>query len=172
MSGNWYTGWVPERYIRNPNVKCLECKRPIYRRPQEISRNGGRVYCSMKCYGIACRKVKPCIVCNKPILAGLNKKTCNRSCANISRTGIVYKNGRLRDMVVSQRALKIRLLNDRGKECEKCGFDKFQILHVHHKDRNRLNNSLNNLELICPNCHYAEHYLEKSWLNEYQGEVA
>ncbi|MBI3573571.1 hypothetical protein HY090_00790 [Candidatus Kaiserbacteria bacterium] len=37
---------------------------------------------------------------------------------------------------------------------------------MHHKDRNRNNNSLGNLELICPNCHYEEHYLEKSWLND------
>ena len=35
-----------------------------------------------------------------------------------------------------------------------------------HKERNRENNNLNNLELICPNCHYEEHLLEKSWLKE------
>ena len=62
--------------------------------------------------------------------------------------------------------IKLRLLEQRGKCCERCGFTKFQILQVHHKDRNRKNNDFQNLELICPNCHYEEHYLEKSWLND------
>lgn len=107
----------------------------------------------------------PCSVCKKPILAGLNKKTCSRSCANTHRLGIKYKLGRPRkDKVASERALKIRLLENRGIVCERCGYNKKEILHVHHKDRNRNNNDLENLELICPNCHYEEHYLGKSWL--------
>jgi len=59
---------------------------------------------------------------------------------------------------------KMQLLELRGGVCERCGYSKREILHVHHKDRNRNNNDLKNLELICPNCHYEEHYLEKSWL--------
>ena len=118
----------------------------------------------MACYGIACRKEAPCVVCGKLILAGLNKKTCSRSCANTSREGIKYKINRPRDKVVSQRALKVRLIEVRGIQCGRCGYSKIEILHVHHKDRNRGNNNLDNLELICPNCHYEEHYLEKSWL--------
>ncbi|MBI2551090.1 HNH endonuclease [Candidatus Uhrbacteria bacterium] len=37
---------------------------------------------------------------------------------------------------------------------------------MHHKDRNREHNQLENLELICPNCHYEEHFLEGSWLDK------
>lgn len=58
--------------------------------------------------------------------------------------------------------LKIRLLESRGNNCERCNYDKYQILQVHHKDRNRANSNLDNLELICPNCHYEEHYLKKT----------
>ena len=118
----------------------------------------------MVCYGKSNRKEKPCIVCKKPILAHFNKITCSRSCANIHRTGIKYKLNRPRDKVVSQRMLKLRLIKLRGKSCEICGYNKIEILHVHHKDRNRRNNNLDNLKLICPNCHYEEHHLEKSWL--------
>jgi 5-methylcytosine-specific restriction endonuclease McrA len=74
------------------------------------------------------------------------------------------------DKVVSQRLLKLRLLELRGQQCERCRYSKYEILQVHHKDRNRQNNELSNLELICPNCHYEEHYLEKSWLKN-NGEV-
>ena len=154
-----------ERYGRNPNTKCHICNRPIYRRPVELQRNNGRAFCSMACYGISCRKERPCLVCGKPILSGLNRKTCNRSCANIHRAGIQYKINSPRDKVKSQRSLKVRLLNQRGRNCERCEYTKIEILQVHHKDRNRENNELGNLELICPNCHAEEHYLENSWLN-------
>lgn len=156
---------MTERYKRNPNTKCVVCGTPVYRRPVELQRSNGNAFCSQDCYGISNRNETPCIVCSAPILASLHKKTCSRACANEHRTGIHYKIGRPRDKVVAERAMKIRLLELRGGVCERCGYSKKEILHVHHKDRNRNNNDLANLELICPNCHYEEHHLEKSWLN-------
>jgi predicted nucleic acid-binding Zn ribbon protein len=150
---------VGEQYKRNPNTVCIICKKAIYKRPSVISSNKGRVFCSSFCYSVSCRKEIPCVVCGKPILAGLNKRTCSRACANINRTGIKYHLGRPRDKVVSQQALKVRLSLERGKVCERCGFNKYGILQVHHKNRNNKENELSNLELICPNCHYEDHYL-------------
>ena len=164
----WYTGRVSEQYERKPNTRCVICNKPVYKRPVEIERNNGKVFCGMACYGISCRKEVSCLVCKKPILARFNKKTCGRGCANIYRTGIKYKLNRPRDKVFSERALKIRLLKERGVICERCGYNKKEILHVHHKDKNRKNNNLSNLELICPNCHYEEHYLEKGWLKDFK----
>jgi predicted nucleic acid-binding Zn ribbon protein len=161
----WYTGLVVE-YKRNPNTECIVCKTPIYRRPFEIERSKGKTFCNMSCYGIFCRKEKPCVICGKLILAGLNKKTCSRGCANTQRIGIQYKINSPKDKVKSQKALKIRLLEKRGNKCERCNFKKYQILEVHHKSRDRNDNSLENLLLICPNCHAEEHLLEKSWLNK------
>lgn len=158
---------MAENYKRNPNAKCSVCGRSVYRRPSQIERNRGRVFCNISCYGKACRKEHPCIVCGKPILSSSNKKTCSRSCANKHRAGIKYKlNDFRKDKVKSQQALKLRLLKIRGSVCGRCDYDKREILQVHHKDRNRNNNDLSNLELICPNCHYEEHYLEKSWLKK------
>ncbi len=160
----WYTGQVTEGYKRNPNINCIICAKPIYKRPQQIQLNNGRVFCGQNCFGESCRKEVPCVVCGKLILSGLHKKTCSRGCANTHRAGITYSGRALQDKVKSQRALKNRLLESRGTSCERCGYDKFEILQIHHKNRNRENNDLGNLELICPNCHYEEHYLEKSWL--------
>lgn len=160
----WYTGLVVELYKRKPNTSCFVCKKEIYRRPSEIERNKNRVFCGITCYGKSCRKERPCSVCGKLILAKFNKKTCSRRCSNTQRQGVHYRTGRLRDKVTSQRFLKIRLLKERGQKCERCSYKKFEILQVHHKDRNRNNNNLENLALICPNCHYEEHFLEKSWL--------
>ena len=153
-----------ESYKRKPNTNCFICKKPIYRRPFEIQRNKKMVFCSMVCYGISCRKEIPCVLCGKPILSGLNKKTCSRGCANRHRAGMQYKINRPRDRVKSQHSLKIKLLKKRGRGCEQCNYDKYEILQIHHKDRNKNNNNINNLELLCPNCHFEKHYLKNSWL--------
>jgi len=158
---------VRELYKRKPNTKCSTCGKPIYRRPLELQR--GPVFCTSLCYGKANRKERPCVICNNPILARANKKTCSRVCANKNRAGIKYGTKRPYDKVKNERTLKLRILELRGGKCERCGYSKKQILHVHHKDRNHSNNNPQNLELICPNCHYEEHYLEKSWLNDTVG---
>jgi len=157
---------VSEQYKRKPNTNCIICKKSIYRRPSEIKANRGRVFCSSVCYGISLREEIPCVVCGKLILAGFNKKTCSRHCANINRAGIRYKIGRPRDKAFTFRVIKLRLIEDRGSKCEQCSYSKHEILHVHHKDRNRNNNTLKNLILLCPNCHYEEHFLEKSLLKK------
>jgi hypothetical protein len=155
---------VVELYKRKPNIKCDICGKLVYRRPCQLQTGSGRAFCSMACYGVSCRKEKPCVICGKPILRSLNRKTCSRSCSNKNRAGIKYGGRAPKDKVKSQQALKIRLLRDRGGKCERCGYDKYEILQVHHKNRDRNDNSIENLELICPNCHYEEHLLEKSWL--------
>lgn len=40
-------------------------------------------------------------------------------------------------------------------ECNLCGATK--RLHVHHVDHNALNNALENLEVLCFECHMAHH---------------
>ena len=161
---------MSEDYSRKPNTKCKTCGKAIYKRPAQI--NSGRIFCSMKCYGLDNRKENPCVVCGKLIMSQFNKKTCSRGCANKHRAGIKYRLNQPRDKVKTLRALKIKLLKVRGGKCERCGYDKIEIIEVHHKDRNTNNNDLSNLELICPNCHREEHLLEKSWLKIKYGGVA
>lgn len=145
-----------EQYTRNPNTKCTVCGKPIYRRPGLLS--SSKPFCSQICYGQSCRKEIPCLTCGKPILRGLNKKTCSRSCSNIHRTGVKYKIGRPRDKAKTIYLLKMRIVESRGGKCERCDYSRVEVLQIHHKDRNRQNNKLENLELICPNCHFEEHY--------------
>lgn len=55
--------------------------------------------------------------------------------------------------------LKDRLLREGLKEhrCERCGTAEWLAqpvpLELHHKDGDRTNNTLPNIELLCPNCH-------------------
>lgn len=150
---------MTEQYIRKPNTTCLLCNKQIYRRPSEIKDRDGRVFCSAACYGLSCRKETPCIICGKGILAGLNKKTCSRSCSNKHRVSQNYIQNKPIDKVMTLRRIKLRLLKIRGEKCERCDYNKIKVLQVHHANKNRADNRLSNLELICPNCHYEEHYL-------------
>ena len=160
---------MAERYKRNPNTQCSVCKKPVYRRPAELIKTDGRAYCNQICYGTACRKEVPCVVCGKSLLSRFNKKTCSRACSNKHRSGIKYKIGRPKDKAFDTASLKMQLFDIRGARCERCGYDTKEILHLHHRDRNRKNNTAENLEIVCPNCHYLEHYLESSQVKKYGG---
>lgn len=53
---------------------------------------------------------------------------------------------------------RVNALKYYGENCQECGYNKFpQILQVHHIDRNRNNNLLENLQVLCPNCHAIKH---------------
>jgi 5-methylcytosine-specific restriction endonuclease McrA len=57
--------------------------------------------------------------------------------------------------ITVQRKLLVR---SRGY-CEKRGEDfAFVEPQIHHKDRNRENNKMENLLILCPNCHSEFHY--------------
>lgn len=55
--------------------------------------------------------------------------------------------------------LREKLIRDgiKEKKCEICGISHWQgielPLELHHKDGNHFNNNLNNLQILCPNCH-------------------
>ena len=54
-------------------------------------------------------------------------------------------------------SIKKHLIKERNHKCEMCSLDKWREesipLEIHHKDGNRTNNSLDNLQILCPNCH-------------------
>ena len=58
-----------------------------------------------------------------------------------------------------------RLIGEKLKKscCEKCAITEWRTLSIgaflegHHKDGNPLNNSVENLSILCPNCHKLEH---------------
>lgn len=147
-----------EKYIRKPNCICKICNKEIYRRPSQI--NKGNVYCSQDCFGKSCEILIACVICGIEYQKGLHKKTCSRVCANKLRIGTKYTGRPLKDKVKTAQALKTRLIELRGPKCERCPYSNVKILNVHHKIRRADGGSddLDNLELICPNCHAEEHY--------------
>ena len=71
---------------------------------------------------------------------------------------------------ITSHKLRLRLLKEGIFEykCACCGNSEWLgrpiPLELHHKDGNKDNNNLDNLELRCPNCHYfTETYKTKNW---------
>lgn len=67
------------------------------------------------------------------------------------------------DIIIAAHKLKNKLIEERIKEykCEKCKLSKWNNidipLELHHIDKNRYNNKLENLQILCSNCHAQEH---------------
>lgn len=63
--------------------------------------------------------------------------------------------------------LKPHVIKERGHKCESCGLEEWMgkliSLDLHHIDGNRMNNNINNLQLLCPNCHsYTDNFKGKN----------
>lgn len=150
---------------RLPNSKCSVCEKPIYRRPAEIAK-ANPFYCSHECKGKSQRKLHKCAVCDNMILSRKHKKTCSRACANKQKIGLKYgkKLGRpVKDKVKDLAALRKRVIQLHGNRCCRCEYSRLPILEMHHiieKSKNGTDD-INNLELICPNCHAEEHYIRR-----------
>lgn len=80
--------------------------------------------------------------------------------ANSSYISATYYLGT--DKFITSHNLKLKLLKEGIKEnkCERCGLTEWLghpiPLELHHKDGNHYNNKLDNLEILCPNCHSLE----------------
>lgn len=72
------------------------------------------------------------------------------------------------------KCLKPHLIKHRGLKCESCGFKKWKKenipLEIHHINGDRSDNNLDNLQLLCCNCHaLTKNWRNKKWSN---GEMA
>ena len=90
----------------------------------------------------------------KKTKSGIN--VCSRKCQSIAQSlekGLI-KNNRYDKGIRSYRknALKFTQI------CGKCSFNIVELLVVHHRDGDRNNNVLSNLEVLCPNHHAMAHF--------------
>ena len=113
-------------------VKCNYCDKKIYRTPKDFKRSrSGKFFCSVACH---------CSWENKHKRSGINAP-------NWIDGQTVYK--------------RILIRSGRVKKCSSCGTCDSRVLVVHHRDRNRHNSKIENLEWLCMNCHYLEHLKDK-----------
>lgn len=85
---------------------------------------------------------------------------CSRSCSN-SKNNSLFKSGEKHpNYTTGKGSYRKRMLRE-VCECEDCGNTDIRVLEVHHVDRNRLNNKLENLVVLCANCHLIRHHKQR-----------
>jgi hypothetical protein len=126
-------------------------------------------YCSRSCYYKSMAKkgtvILKCDICSKeyrrpPSHSHYKTKTCSLVCRGLATRTEKPVSG---DYPSVKSWMKRRNML---KSCIRCSYDEHpEILVIHHADRDRRNNDLSNLEILCPNCHALEHYSEnkKGW---------
>jgi phage terminase large subunit GpA-like protein len=119
-----------KKMITQIKFVCAFCSLEFYRRPsRKKNSRSGLFFCSRKCKDTA--------------------QSIEHGFAEIHPSH--YKNG--------ENNYRDKALRHYPNECNRCGYKKnVKILQVHHKDENRQNNALENLEVLCPNCHAEIHW--------------
>lgn len=151
---------------------CEKCSKVFTATNKEI-RRGNAKFCSLSCSNsrpkgnVQGRVTVTCAYCQVEIIRKKSSLTksksglffCCREHKDISqRIGGIkeIQPSHYSDQLTSYRTKAFRLLPNK---CNRCGWNKLiKILQVHHIDKDRSNNDLENLELLCPNCHAEEHW--------------
>jgi len=107
-----------------------------------------------------------CLKCNKELEAYQQKYCLNRCQVDyqydlhISKWKSDSDNGKKCTKTKNiSRHIKLYLIEVGGEKCSSCGWKRRHTitgkvpLEVDHKDGDASNNNLNNLRLLCPNCH-------------------
>lgn len=152
-----------------PCVQCVCCHKNFDKSQREFNKSeklNRSHYCSRDCFWKFNSRQKeiPCGNCGKLII----KKQSDFA---KSKSGQVYCSSSC--SVATSNKLRIGekhpLFDDYGKDyrkkafanlkpcCDICGYSTLEVLHVHHKDENRLNNDLSNLIILCPTHHVEVH---------------
>ena len=118
------------------------------------------------------------ISCKPETLENFFKKNGIEYRGNIGNKGWKISNIRisaleyLKQDNVKAPVLRKKLIQDgiKKEKCESCGLDKWMErkipLELHHKDGDRFNNKLENLQILCCNCHaLTENYGVKNIKN-------
>lgn len=144
---------------RNRNritVKCKACSKQF-----EVPkcRVATVVACSRKCLGYTQRNPIDIEVVKVQLEAGASQKQIAREFgySDASLTRAMQRAG-LSKVRNGTNYRRLKLNSVEIRECELCGWCKFEeLLVVHHADGNRKNSNLENLILVCPVCHCLCH---------------
>lgn len=158
--------WIMEggQKRRAEYYKCEVCHTPFARRI-----NGDKRTCSPECCKVLRAKDKrlriKCSNCGKDVERAKSKFVsrhghffCNRSCKEMAQSlsgscddirPAHYGNGGGKHNSLSDPLLK--------KGCVDCGEKRRYLLALHHKDKNKLNGAISNLEVVCFNDHIKRH---------------
>lgn len=157
------------------NVVCKNCSKNFLKKQNQINKTKNNNFCSHSCSASFNNKLKIkkntnnikeihqktnctiqnfCLECNKPV----KNKYCNSICQNNFRWRNTKK--QLENNSYPKNSPKIlrRFLKEKYKNtCQKCGLSQWNEkpipVEIEHIDGNFENNKIDNLTLLCCNCH-------------------
>ena len=92
---------------------------------------------------------------------------CSRACKENAQSvdgGEKFSSMRPHNYKDGNRQYRERAFREYGTKCSRCGYDNnVMALQVHHKDGNHNNGAIENLEVLCANCHAIETMGQKCW---------
>lgn len=150
-------------------VICQKCGEEFYAKPNWLKLGHGK-FCSAACHHAAMRKgeEKPCAICGKVTYkqqkdlerskSGLFfcSKSCQTKWRNKKYIGSAHKNFKTGEYAYRATMKRSKV----PKTCRLCKTEDYRVLAVHHLDRNRQNNTAENLIWLCHNCHFLVHHYE------------
>jgi hypothetical protein len=163
---------------------CDECGSPMQVKPCILKRGHGK-YCSITCHGRGTTKIRlakkisktpnvTCAYCSAPFF--VTSTRVSRSKSGLFFCCKSHKNASQRiggiEAIQPSHYGTSTIIPYRKKafdtyphRCDVCGYDKYMsVLQVHHRDRDRSNNDVANLQIVCPTCHVEIHYLSGTGL--------
>jgi hypothetical protein len=150
-----------------PLIKQCEVCGTDFRTKPFFVKNGGGKYCSKTCHyeGIKRGRVVSCFTCGVEVYKTLKalkgsvsgKYFCGKSCQTKWRNTQFVGEKHVNWIHGRNAYRSVLTRNNVKEECTLCGVEDKRILAVHHKDRNRTNNTLKNLAWLCHNCHFLVH---------------
>ena len=146
---------------------CIQCGKLI-----EYYPSNNRRFCSHECVSTwkashpeiyKKPRTRNCKWCGKiiDIRPSIERKFCSPECATNSWKGVSRIDGTppAKTLLWQRKFARAKYNN----ACSRCGYnDVPEILQVHHRDHNPRNHAEDNLELLCPNCHEADHFQTKT----------
>ena len=126
---------------KKSNVKCALCNKSFYKKPSRMKSKSGLSFCCRKHKDLAQR------------VDGLDEMTP----AHYGTATPTLLSKSIETMKFNSKYRRIAFTN-LPRKCDKCDYNAhIQLLEVHHIDRNRDNNDLSNLKILCVMCHRKHH---------------
>lgn len=159
-------------------IKCLNCNKTAILRlysnhtPRFCSSSCSSIYKSKKSrVELNCENCNMVIFKRKSSLINSKHKVyfCNRICKEKAQSlkgkcKIIRPNhyGKSNNFSFYKDLIK----KTKNPKCSDCKESRRYILVVHHKDSDRKNNNINNLEIVCANCHMKRHlkFINNNWI--------
>lgn len=145
-------------------VKCECCGKDFLKERKNIKRSKHH-YCSIDCANKKKQELHSIIVkcsyCGKEFKKSLSKLKnsksglyfCSKECKNNAQrceSNILNKN-------YSRKNYRITAFLYKEHKCECCGNSDKRVLEIHHKNFNHKDNRIENLMIVCANCHRIIH---------------